>query len=134
MGSVKEIIGELNKESFVSLLSKLIGEAQFVQNNPKENLIPQEDKIVNHVLDVLNPYSTANGGPLLINHVSYAPGRGNLIVEYPGTVSGKVVSFVGSHMDVVPANPDTWVLFFFHLESHFVILLYSGMKFVFKLI
>ncbi|KAL0553035.1 hypothetical protein IC582_006920 [Cucumis melo] len=108
MGSVKEIIGELNKESFVSLLSKLIGEAEFVQNNPKENLIPQEDKIVNHVLDVLNPYSTANGGPLLINHVSYAPGRGNLIVEYPGTVSGKVVSFVGSHMDVVPANPDTW--------------------------
>lgn len=111
MDSIKQILGELNNDSFVSLLSKLIGEAKFVQNNPPENLIPQEDKIVNHVLDVLNPFSTANGGPLLINHVSYAPGRGNLIVEYPGTVSGKVVSFVGSHMDVVPADPDTWVFF-----------------------
>ncbi|XP_013604435.1 PREDICTED: acetylornithine deacetylase [Brassica oleracea var. oleracea] len=103
-----ESVGSLNKDSFVSLLSKLIGESKFVQNNPPE-LIPQEDRIVNHVLDSLRPYSTeTGGGPLVINHVAYHSGRGNLIVEYPGSVPGKILSFVGMHMDVVTANPDEW--------------------------
>uniref|UniRef100_A0A7N0U4F4 Acetylornithine deacetylase n=1 Tax=Kalanchoe fedtschenkoi TaxID=63787 RepID=A0A7N0U4F4_KALFE len=101
-------IGELNKESFVTLLGKLIGESKYVQNNPPE-LIPEEDRIVKHVLDVLLPYSAkTGGGPLLLNHVVYKPGRGNLIVEYPGTEPGKIVSFVGCHMDVVTANPSDW--------------------------
>ncbi|XP_038887566.1 acetylornithine deacetylase-like [Benincasa hispida] len=105
--SIKDVLGELKKESYIPLLSKLIGEAEFVQNNPPD-LIPEEDKIVNHVLDVLNPFSIDNGGSLIIKQVNYADKRGNLIIEYPGTVSGKVISFVGSHMDVVPANRDTW--------------------------
>ncbi|CAH8392525.1 unnamed protein product [Eruca vesicaria subsp. sativa] len=106
--SMMESLGTLNKDSFVSLLSKLIGESKFVQNNPPE-LIPQEDRIVNHVRDSLRPYSTeSGGGPLVINHVAYHSGRGNLIVEYPGSVPGKIVSFVGMHMDVVTANPDEW--------------------------
>ncbi|XP_038888364.1 acetylornithine deacetylase-like [Benincasa hispida] len=105
--SIKDILGELQKDSYISLLSKLIGEAEFVQNNPPD-LIPQEDKVGRHVLDVLYPFSTDNGGPLIIKNVEYAPGRGNLIIEYPGTVPGKVVSFVGSHMDVVPADRETW--------------------------
>ncbi|KAK9927933.1 hypothetical protein M0R45_025093 [Rubus argutus] len=108
MASVKKLLGDLNKDSFISLLSKLIGEAKYVQNNPPE-LIPQEDRVVKHVLDSLLPFSTTTGGgPLLINHVTYFPGRGNVIVEYPGTVPGKVLSFVGCHMDVVTANPDDW--------------------------
>uniref|UniRef100_A0A1J3GDG8 Acetylornithine deacetylase n=1 Tax=Noccaea caerulescens TaxID=107243 RepID=A0A1J3GDG8_NOCCA len=103
-----ESLGSLNKESFVSLLSKLIGESKYVQNNPPE-LIPQEDRVVNHVLDSLRPYSTeTGGGPLVINHVAYQSGRGNLIVEYPGSVPGKILSFVGMHLDVVTANPDDW--------------------------
>ncbi|KFK28468.1 hypothetical protein AALP_AA7G000200 [Arabis alpina] len=103
-----ESIGSLDKDSYVSLLSKLIGESKLVQNNPPE-LIPQEDLIVNHVLDSLRPYSTeTGGGPLLINHVAYHKGRGNLIVEYPGSVPGKILSFVGMHMDVVTANPEDW--------------------------
>ncbi|KAL3834955.1 hypothetical protein ACJIZ3_009691 [Penstemon smallii] len=106
--SVKNTIGDLNKESFVTLLSKLIGESKYVQNNPPE-LIPEEDRIVKHVLDVLRPFSTATGGgPLVINHVTYKPNRGNLIVEYPGTQPGKILSFVGMHMDVVTANPSDW--------------------------
>ena len=108
--SIKEILGGLQKESYIPLLSKLIGEAEFVQNNPPD-LIPEEDKIIKHVLDVLNPFSIDNGGSLVIKQVNYVCGRGNLIIEYPGTVRGKVVSFVGSHMDVVPANRDTWVRF-----------------------
>ncbi|KAJ4950490.1 hypothetical protein NE237_027322 [Protea cynaroides] len=108
MGSVKEVLDQLNKDSFVSLLSKLIGESKYVQNNPPE-LIPGEDRVARHVLDVLLPYSTTTGGgPLIVNHVTYVQGRGNVIVEYPGTVPGKVLSFVGCHMDVVTANPDEW--------------------------
>ncbi|KAL3619400.1 hypothetical protein CASFOL_036970 [Castilleja foliolosa] len=105
--SVTETLGNLNKDSFVSLLSKLIGESKHVQNNPPD-LIPEEDRIVRHVLDVLSPFSSANGGPLLINHIAYKPNRGNLIVEYPGTQPGKILSFVGMHMDVVTANPSDW--------------------------
>ncbi|CAH9095124.1 unnamed protein product [Cuscuta europaea] len=105
MASVKQALGDLNKERFVSLLRKLIGESKHVQNNPPE-LIPEEDKIVKPVLDSLLPYSTASGGgPLVINHVAYKSNRGNLIVEYPGTQPGKILSFVGMHMDVVTANP-----------------------------
>ncbi|GLT81246.1 hypothetical protein SLA2020_526400 [Shorea laevis] len=105
---MKQKLGALDKESFVSLLTKLIGESIFVQNNPME-LIPVEDKVVKHVLDVLLPYSTTTGGgPLIVNHVAYFPGRGNIIVEYPGTEPGKILSFVGMHMDVVTANPSDW--------------------------
>ncbi|KAL6542298.1 hypothetical protein OROMI_023900 [Orobanche minor] len=105
--SVTDLLGDLNKDSFVSLLSKLIGESKHVQNNPPD-LIPEEDRIVRHVLNVLHPFSAANGGPLVVKHVAYKPNRGNLIVEYPGTQPGKILSFVGMHMDVVTANPSDW--------------------------
>lgn len=103
------MIGDLDESSFVSLLGNLIGESKHVQNNPPE-LIPEEDRIVRHVLKTLLPLSTSSGGgPLVVNHVAYHPNRGNLIVEYPGTDADRVVSFVGMHMDVVTANPDDWV-------------------------
>nr|GMD78257.1 acetylornithine deacetylase [Ipomoea batatas] len=106
--SVMQALGDLNKERFVALLGKLIGESKYVQNNPPE-LIPEEDRVVKHVLDSLLPFSTTTGGgPLVINHATYKPNRGNLIVEYPGTQPGKVLSFVGMHMDVVTANPADW--------------------------
>ncbi|XP_076927741.1 acetylornithine deacetylase-like isoform X1 [Bidens hawaiensis] len=105
---VKEQLGDLNKESFVSLLPKLIGESKYVQNNPPD-LIPEEDRIVRHVLDALLPHSTTTGGgPLIINHVTYKPNRGNLIVEYPGNRPANIISFVGMHMDVVTANSSEW--------------------------
>ena len=34
-------------------------------------------------------------------------GRGNIIIKYPGTTD-EVVSFIGSHLDVVPADPKNW--------------------------
>ncbi|GJY90100.1 acetylornithine deacetylase [Tanacetum coccineum] len=55
-----------------------------------------------------NESTKTGGGPLVINHVAYKPKRGNLIVEYPGTEDGKILSFVGMHMDVVTANPQDW--------------------------
>ncbi|RWR86724.1 acetylornithine deacetylase [Cinnamomum micranthum f. kanehirae] len=108
MASLKDVLGELERDSFVSLLSKIIGEAKHVQNNPPD-LIPKEDRVARHVLDALLPLATSTGGgPLVVNHVTYVEGRGNIIVEYPGTVPGKILSFVGCHMDVVTANPQDW--------------------------
>lgn len=105
---VQQTLGDLNTQNFVTLLTKLIGESKYVQNNPPE-LVPEEDRIVNHVLESLLPLSTTTGGgPLIVNHVTYVPKRGNLIVEYPGTQPDKILSFVGMHMDVVPANPLDW--------------------------
>jgi acetylornithine deacetylase len=37
----------------------------------------------------------------------HVQGRGNILVEYPGTGDG-IMSFVGMHLDVVPANPEAW--------------------------
>lgn len=97
----------LDEPRFLDLLGRLIGEAKFLQNNPPE-LVPVEDRAARHVLDVLGPLSTEHGGPLIVNHVSFVEGRGNIIVEYPGEPGGGCVSIVGAHMDVVTANPETW--------------------------
>ncbi|KAH7687360.1 acetylornithine deacetylase protein [Dioscorea alata] len=106
--SLKDLVGPLDRASYVSLLSKIIGEARHVQNNPPE-LVPKEDRVARHVLDVLLPLSTSTGGgPLIISHVSYSDGRGNIIAEYPGSDPDRILSFVGCHMDVVTADPSDW--------------------------
>nr|CAB3447566.1 unnamed protein product [Digitaria exilis] len=105
---LKDAVGELDRDGFIALLSKLIGESARLQNDPPTHM-PQEDLVAEHVVDALRPVSTdTGGGPLVVRKVSYAEGRSNVIVEYPGTVPGRVVSFVGMHMDVVPANPNEW--------------------------
>lgn len=43
-----------------------------------------------------------------MERISFVEGRGNVIVKYPGTDPTKVCSFVGSHLDVVPASPAGW--------------------------
>ena len=48
----------------------------------------------------------SNGG-LQAERVSYAEGRGNLILTYPGKTN-RAVAFVGAHLDVVPADPAEW--------------------------
>ena len=42
-----------------------------------------------------------------MEHITYTEGRGNIILRYAGS-GDKCLSFVGSHLDVVPANPETW--------------------------
>jgi acetylornithine deacetylase len=119
--SLKDLV--LDKEEYMSLLSKLIGESRHVQNNPRQGLVPCEAKVARHVLDVLEPYTTtaaadgdgAGAGPLLIQQFVYKEGRPNIKITYPGNNQNKkcghgttTTSFIGSHMDVVPANPETW--------------------------
>jgi acetylornithine deacetylase len=103
----------LDRGEYIALLSHMIADAQTVQNNPPA-LIPHEDNIVRHVLDVLRPHTTEQGGPLRIQQVAFVPGRSNLIISYPGALVAAdsqrpCVSFIGSHMDVVPAEPSKWL-------------------------
>ena len=97
---------KLDAKRYVPLLTKLMAESESLQNNPAQGLYPREDNCSQHVLEALAPYSK-EGGPLTVERVSFAEGRGNVIITYKGTGSGSV-AFVGSHMDVVPANPETW--------------------------
>ncbi|KAN0023054.1 hypothetical protein ACTFIU_009137 [Dictyostelium citrinum] len=106
---------ELNEQRFLTLLGKLIGETENLQNRPPA-LIPIEDNAGRHVIEALTPYLKANGGVLELEQVHCDPvnypKRGNIIIEYPGTTKGtsspKTISFVGSHLDVVPADKTAW--------------------------
>uniref|UniRef100_A0A6V7QVT8 Peptidase M20 dimerisation domain-containing protein n=1 Tax=Ananas comosus var. bracteatus TaxID=296719 RepID=A0A6V7QVT8_ANACO len=110
--SLKDVIGDLDRDSYVALLSKLIGESKCVQNNPPD-YVPKENLVASHVLDVLLPLSTTQnngggGGPLVVKHITNPITR-TAATSSPSTRDGDgAVSFVGMHMDVVPANPDQW--------------------------
>jgi len=98
---------DMDKAAFIELLRKLIGESKYLQNNPRLGIHPQEKRAAKIVMDLLGPYSTQNGGPLIIEELEYVPGRSNLKVVYPG-MTDQTVAFVGSHFDVVPADAETW--------------------------
>ena len=92
-------------ERYVALLAKLVGEAEKLQNSPPQGLHPREDNASNHVLAALKPHTVEAGGPLIVERVAFTEGRGNVIIKYPGATADSV-AFVGSHLDVVPANPE----------------------------
>lgn len=58
-------------------------------------------------MEALEPHISPKG-PLVVERVTYVEGRGNLIVRYPGSRPDKVCSFVGAHLDVVPASAASW--------------------------
>lgn len=99
----------LDGDEYITLLTALIGESVHVQNNPRQGLIPDEGRIASHLLSVLSPYCTDNGGPLVTEQLIYKNNRPNLKITYPGTVdTAGCTGLIGSHMDVVPANPESW--------------------------
>mmetsp|Transcript_67346 Transcript_67346/g.161473 ORF Transcript_67346/g.161473 Transcript_67346/m.161473 type:complete len:544 (-) Transcript_67346:51-1682(-) len=98
---------ELDEAAYIALLAKLIGLAKHLQNNPSLGVTPQEKLAADVVMKELAPYSVKNGGPLEIEELEYVKGRSSVKVKYPGT-SSKSVAFVGSHFDVVPADPEVW--------------------------
>lgn len=98
---------DLDRKAFVDTLRRLIAQSKFLQNNPRLGIVPQEKRAAEVVLQDLAAFRKEAGGPLVITEYEYVPGRTNLKVVYPGT--GKsTVSFVGSHFDVVPADPEAW--------------------------
>lgn len=96
----------LNRDRFLSILRKLVDQTQYLQNNPPEQ-IPQEDLVADIIVKELEPYSTENNSLLKIEKVSYVSGRSNLIITYLGKTKN-TIGFIGSHFDVVPANPSEW--------------------------
>jgi len=98
---------EMNETRFLTLLEKMINVAEQLQNNPAFGLIPKEELVADMVLEVLKPFMKENGGVLEVQKINYVDNRSNLIIKYPGTTD-KVCSFVGSHMDVVPADRKEW--------------------------
>lgn len=96
---------EWNEEEFISVLDSVMQHVEFLQNNPP-NLIPKEDLAADAIINFLKPYESV----IKVTKYTYVPGRSNLVLEYPINCSenSKVISFVGSHFDVVPANPDEW--------------------------
>lgn len=98
----------MDEDRYVNLLTDLIGESVHLQNSPAQGLIPKEDLASDHVIKLLNPYLKENGGVLEIERITYVEGRGNLVIRYPGTSPDKIISFIGSHLDVVPADPKGW--------------------------
>lgn len=98
----------LNEPKYLALLTKLIGVSEKLQNSPPQGLIPRENLASDIVKAELEPHLKANGGPLLWERIEFVEGRGNVIITLPGTQEGASCAFVGSHLDVVPANPEGW--------------------------
>ena len=97
---------ELDTEAYVELLRECISVSESVQNAPALGLIPQEDLVSDFILTALSPHLVENGGIIIAERVSFIEGRGNLILKIAGS-GDKTLALVGSHMDVVPANPGT---------------------------
>eukprot|EP00123_Amoebidium_parasiticum_P015306 comp22886_c0_seq1/m.36173 comp22886_c0_seq1/g.36173 ORF comp22886_c0_seq1/g.36173 comp22886_c0_seq1/m.36173 type:complete len:441 (-) comp22886_c0_seq1:546-1868(-) len=100
----------LDKDEYISLLSKLIGEARYLQNSPPKYM-PEESRAARHVLKELEPYTQPNG-PLVVDLIEYHENRGNVIIQYPATIgdpaTAPTIGFVGSHLDVVTAHEENW--------------------------
>lgn len=66
-----------------------------LQNAPPD-FNPTEDKASDHVLKALEPYTVENGGPLIVERISFVKGRGNIIIKYPGKGDAThTIGFVG---------------------------------------
>lgn len=102
-----EYIG-FDDNEYVDLLEKLMIHVRHVQNNPGEGLIPEERLIADEVVRYLGNYA----GLSIQSHSYDGKGnRPNLIIRYkhPDAITeGKTIAFMGSHMDVVPANANEW--------------------------
>ena len=100
-----------DEKLYLDLLEKLIGQAKFLQNNPKAGVTPQEERAAKIVVDALKPYTQPHG-PLKVEVFTYVAKRPNVKITFQGGPAGceNTVGFVGSHMDVVPANPEEWTV------------------------
>jgi acetylornithine deacetylase len=96
----------LDEEDYLTLLAKVIGFTKSLQNNPPE-LVPQEKLVADAIVEYLKPFS-GDDTRLSVKVCEYVAGRPNVIIRYQGEAKDKIVSYVGSHMDVVPADPAEW--------------------------
>ena len=75
----------------------------------QQQLVPTTSSDLRAYSACAEPYTTERGGPLVVRRETFVKGRGNVLIEYPcSKKDAPYVSFVGCHLDVVPANPDDW--------------------------
>jgi acetylornithine deacetylase len=110
----------LDYEQYVTLLSTMVGCSEKLQNKPPL-LIPQEKLIADIVIAWLED-AVKDNKHISFKKIEYVPGRPNLVIRYEnfpddldtqpckGTKAWmpKSIGFIGSHMDVVPADPKEW--------------------------
>lgn len=104
----------LEYSEFVELLAKMVAHTEFLQNDPPTH-VPKEKLIADIVISELEGCRN-----ITIEKVEYVEGRPNLIIRYANYVSdsnldhnnnnnnNKTIGFIGSHMDVVPADVAKW--------------------------
>jgi acetylornithine deacetylase len=86
----------------------MINQTEYLQNKPPL-LVPEESRIADIVCEHLKGCKNIE-----IDRISYVEKKDNLIITYDNTEkksnheNTKIISFVGSHMDVVPANKEEW--------------------------
>jgi acetylornithine deacetylase len=97
--------GKLDRSEFLRLLSNLIDQSYYLQNDPPQ-FIPEESRACDLVIQALEPFKHR----IQLERVEFVEKRSNLIIKYKGANSDskKCISFVGSHFDVVPANRENW--------------------------
>ena len=87
-------------------IAAVIGDdAPFPHFDDRAGNVAGEDRLATRtVLEALAPYSK-EGGPLTVERISFAEGRGNVIITYKGTGSGSI-AFVGrcARSDLPPAH------------------------------
>lgn len=68
-------------------------------------MVPEEDRAIK----VLRKYlGEAEKKGLVIEEIRVVENRGNLMITWPGETDKQTVAFVGSHLDVVPAERSRW--------------------------
>ena len=94
---------KFDENSYIDLLTKLMSHSENLQNGGER--VARERLALDEVLKVLNPY--IEEGVIKCDVCEYKEGRPNVIFKYMGTTE-KSIGFVGSHFDVVPADPKQW--------------------------
>jgi acetylornithine deacetylase len=95
-------------QEYIALLDKLIRHSKQVQNNPEAGLVPKESLIADEIKTYLGELPG-----LSITSYAYDKNntRSNLIIRYKNSsqITNKQILFMGSHLDVVPADPKEWL-------------------------
>lgn len=102
----KNVSTSLDRDEYITLLSKMIACTDKLQNKPPK-LIPNEQLIADIVMNELKECDHIS-----IELKTHVESRPNMIIKYTNFSKKfdgkKSMGFVGSHMDVVPANPKEW--------------------------
>lgn len=92
-----------NRSRFLSILDKLVGFGQELQNAPNSNLVPKEVLACDVVTDALAPLVSTGFLSMQRYFARGMESRPSLVVTVPGARQGSV-GLVGAHFDVVPAD------------------------------